>query len=115
MRSKIDVPIRLASERKAMLPSWLDGRAASEFGEQIANDIRRLMPLEKDGKPQKNPAKRLQKLARIVERVTVESAHHRFNFYQKAKFANALRWSLKDSGYAPDFIQEIVALILARM
>ena len=106
-----------------MLPSWLDGRAASEFGKQIANDIQRLMPVEKGAekgakkgaKGQKDPAKRLQKLARIVERVVAESGRHRYNFYQKAKFANALRWSLKDSGYEPDFIQEVVALILARM
>ena len=98
-----------------MLPSWLDGRAAKEFGTQIANEIRRLLPLEKGAKAQRSPAKRMQRLARIVERVSGQSAKHRFNFYQKAKFANALRWSLKDSGYAPDFIQEIVALILARM
>jgi hypothetical protein len=98
-----------------MLPTWLDGRTASEFGEQIATDIRRLMPLEKGAKAHNSPAKRLQKLTRIVERVAAESKQHRFNFYQKAKFANALRWSLKDSGYSPDFIQEVVALILARM
>jgi len=98
-----------------MLPRWLDGRTATEFGKEIANDIRNLMPLEKGAKAQKNPAKRLQKLARIVERTSARSAQHRFNFYQKAKFANALRWSLKDSGYTPDFIEEVVALILARM
>jgi len=98
-----------------MLPGWLDGRTATEFGKQIANDIRHLLPLEKGAKVQKSPAKRLQKLARIVERTSGQSAQHRFNFYQKAKFANALRWSLKDSGYAPDFIREVVALILARM
>jgi hypothetical protein len=98
-----------------MLPSWLDGRGATEFGKQIANDIRHLMPLEKGAKVRKSPAKRLQKLARIVERTSAQSAQHRFNFYQRAKFANALRWSLKDSGYTPDFIEEVVALILARM
>jgi hypothetical protein len=98
-----------------MLPSWLDGRTATEFGKQIANDIRDLMPIGKGAKIQKNPAKRLQKLARIVERVSGQSAQHRFNFYQKAKFANALRWALKDNGYAPDFIEEVVTLILARM
>jgi len=98
-----------------MLPSWLDARTASELGKQVADDIRRVMPVEKGARGQKDPAKRLQKLARIVERVTAQSARHRFNFYQKAKFANALRWSLKDSGYAPDFIQEVVTLILARM
>ena len=98
-----------------MLPRWLDGRTATEFGKEIANDIRNLMPLEKGAKAQKNPAKRLQKLARIVARTSAQSAQHRFNFYQKAKFANALRWSLKDSGYTPDFIEEVVALILARM
>ena len=80
-----------------MLPSWLDGRTATELGKQIADDIRHLMPLEKGAKGQKSPAKRLQKLARIVEKVSAQSAQHRFNFYQKAKFANALRWSLKDS------------------
>ena len=98
-----------------MLPSWLDGRTATEYGKQIANDIQRLMPVEKGVKGTKDPAKRMQKLMRVVERVSAESARQRFNFYQKAKFANALRWSLKDTGYAPDFIQEIVALILARM
>ena len=98
-----------------MLPSWLDGRPATKFGNEIANDIRKLVPLESGAKGQKNPGKRLQKMARIVERTSRESAQHRFNFYQKAKFANALKWSLKDSGYAPDFIEEVVALILARM
>ena len=98
-----------------MLPSWLDGRTATEYGKQIANDIQRLMPVEKGAKGTKDPAKRMQKLMRVVERVSAESARQRFNFYQRAKFANALRWSLKDNGYAPDFIQEIVALILARM
>ena len=98
-----------------MLPSWLDGRTAKEFGNEIANDIKALIPLERGAKAQKNPAKRLQKLARIVEKTSIESAKRRFNFYQKAKFANALRWSLKDSGYAPDFTEEVVALILARM
>jgi hypothetical protein len=98
-----------------MLPSWLDGRTATEFGKQIANDIRLLMPLEKGAHAPKSPAKRLQKLARIVERTSAQSAQHRFNFYQKAKFANALKWSLKENGYTPDFIEEVVALILARM
>src|SRR5438874_4778699 len=90
------------SRGKAMLPSWLDGRTAMEFGNEIANDIRKLMPLEKASNVQKSPAKRLQKLTRIVERTSAQSARHRFNFYQKAKFANALRWSLKGSGYTPD-------------
>jgi hypothetical protein len=100
----------------AMLPSWLDGGPAKDFGNEIANDIRALMPLGTDSKAgRKNPAKRLQKLARIVEKTSAESARRRFNFYQKAKFANALRWSLKDSGYAPDFTEEVVALLLARM
>ncbi len=98
-----------------MLPGWLDGRPATEFGNEIANDIRNLLPLEKGAKVQKNPAKRLQKLARIVERTSARSAESRFNFYQKAKFANALRWSLKDNGYTKDFIEEVVTLILARM
>lgn len=99
-----------------MLPSWLDGRPAREFGNEIANEIRALMPVKKDSKAgTMNPAKRLQKLAKIVEKTSAESRKRRFNFYQKAKFANALRWSLKDSGYAPDFTEEVVTLILARM
>jgi hypothetical protein len=98
-----------------MLPKWLDGRAAKEFGDEIANDIKALIPVDKDAKGQKNLAKRLQKMARIVEKTSAESRKRGFNFYQKAKFANALRWSLKDGGYAPDFTEEVVALMLARM
>jgi len=98
-----------------MLPSWLDGRPAAEFGKQIAKDIQQLMPIGNADHVRKNPAKRPQKLARIVERTSAYSAQHRLNVYQRAKFANALRWSLKDSGYAPEFIDEVVTLILARM
>jgi hypothetical protein len=98
-----------------MLPSWLDGRTATDLGRQIANDIRNLVPLEEGANVPKSPTKRLKKLAQIVESTTAQSARHRFNFYQKAKFANALRWSLKDSGYTPDFIEQVLALILPRM
>jgi hypothetical protein len=97
-----------------MLPKWLDGRGADEFGKEIADDIRRAVPLEAAKGP-KNAAKRAQKLARTVEKASGRSAKEGYNFYQRAKFGNALRWSLKESGYAPDFIQEVVALILARM
>lgn len=98
-----------------MLPRWLDGRTATEFGKQIADDVRKLMPLEKGAKVPKSLAKRQHKLAMIVARTSAQGAQHRFNFYQKAKFANALRWSLKDSGYTPDFVEEVLALILTRM
>jgi hypothetical protein len=98
-----------------MTPRWLDDRTATELGSEVATDIRHLLPIERGAKGQKNPAKRMQKLARIVERTSAASAQHRFNFYQKAKFANALRWSLNDAGYTPDFVEEVVGLILARM
>ena len=97
-----------------MLPKWLDGRAAAQFGEEIADDVRRVIPLEAS-RIAKNPAKRLQKLMRVVEKTSSRSAQHPLNIYQKAKFANALRWSLKDSGYTADFVDEVVTLILARM
>jgi hypothetical protein len=99
-----------------MLPRWLDGSAATQLGTEIAKDIQALIPAGKDNKGgHKNPAKRLQKLARIVDKTTAESRKQRFNFYQKAKFANALRWSLKDGGYPPDLIEEVIGLLLARM
>jgi len=98
-----------------MLPGWLDGRPAKEFGLRIAKEIQQALPVQSGAKTKKDAGKRVQKLARIVEKTSRESKEHRFNFYQKAKFANALRWSLKDSGYAPDFIEEVLGLILARM
>jgi hypothetical protein len=97
-----------------MFLNWFDGRSATQLGNEVAADIRHLLPLEADAK-QKNPVKRQQKLMRIVERTCAKGAQHRFNLYQKAKFANTLRWSLKDHGYSPDFTEEVVALILARI
>jgi hypothetical protein len=94
---------------------WLDARTAVELGNDVGNELRQLLASEKGAKTPKNRAKRMQKLARIVEWTSAQSAQHRFNSYQKAKFGNALRWSLKDNGFAPDFIEEVVTLILARM
>ena len=98
-----------------MMPRWLDGRTATELGNEIANDIRHLLPIEKGAKKPEESGEALAEAGANRREDERRSAQHRFNFYQKAKFANALRWSLKDAGYAPDFIEEVVGLILARM
>jgi hypothetical protein len=98
-----------------MLLGWFDTRAAVQFALETARDIQSAVP-PSDARPDKKQAgKRAKKLERIVLKVKAFSKQNRLNFYKKAKFANALKWSLKEAGYSDVFIREITGLVLVNL
>ncbi len=98
-----------------MVLGWLDSRAAVQFADSIARDIRAALPPSDERPGRKEADKRARKLERIVERTRGFSRDHRLNMYKKAKFANTLRWSLREAGYSDVFVREVVGLVLVNL
>src|SRR5262245_52937797 len=53
----------------------------------------------------KSVERALKSLDRMIVRIGSFGAERRPNFYQKAHFANRIKWAMKDAGYAAPFVE----------
>ena len=98
-----------------MLPKWFDAKDAVEFGEHMATEVARIVPLEASRATRKSATKRLEKFQRAIMHASDLKAQGRLNIYKKARCANTLRWSLIDKGYPKPFVEEVVRLVITRL
>lgn len=98
-----------------MVLGWFDARAAVEFANSTAEEIRRLVPPSDELPTRKEVGKRMKKLERVVLAAKAFSAKNRLNMYKKARLANTLRWSLTEAGYSSDFVREMVGLVVVNL
>jgi hypothetical protein len=98
-----------------MALKWFDSKASIAFAAEISREILVLIPPEAEEVKEKRQAKQLRRLERLLARVRTFSKQHQLNIYQRAKFANAVRWTLRDAGYPKDFIESVLAMMLPIM
>lgn len=98
-----------------MVLGWFDTRAAVQFANETSRDIQAALPPSDERPDKKQAGKRAKKLERIVLKANAFSKRNKLNFYKKAKYANTLKWSLKEAGYSDAFIREITGLILVNL
>jgi hypothetical protein len=98
-----------------MLLGWFDTRAAVAFARETARDIQAALPPSEETPSRKQAGKRAKKLERIVLKAKTFSRGNKLNVYKKAKFANTLKWDLKEAGYSEVFIREVVGLVLVNL
>jgi hypothetical protein len=98
-----------------MLLKWFDAEASVAFGTEIAREVQVLIPTGGEAFKEKDYPKKLKNLERLLLRVRTFSKQHHLNTYQKAKFANTVRWSLREAGYPKDFIESVLGMMLPIM
>ena len=98
-----------------MLFKWFDSSAAVAFGEHMAAEVARIVPLEASRATRKTATKQLDKFQRAIMHAGDLRAAGRLNIYTKARCANALRWNLIDKGYPKPFVEEVVRLVITRL
>ena len=98
-----------------MLLQWFDATAAVEFGEHMAAEVARIVPLDASQVTRKSAAKQLGKFQRAIMHAGDLKAQGRLNIYKKARCANTLRWALIDKGYPKAFVEEVVRLVITRL
>jgi hypothetical protein len=98
-----------------MVFEWLNAAAAISFGEQMAEDVARIVPLDASRSTRKHASKQMEKFRRAILHASDLRAKVPLNVYKKARCANTLRWALLDKGYPKPFVEEIVRLVITRL
>jgi hypothetical protein len=98
-----------------MVLKWFDATTSVAFADEISHEIQVLIPVTGENIPEKHYTKQVKSLERLLTRVRTFSKQHHLNIYQKAKFANTVRWSLREAGYPKDFIESVLAMVLPVM
>lgn len=91
---------------------WFDAGAAEAQADQAVAEIERLLPSAQVATPGEARKKQVGKLGPTIDRHRHQATMASYNIYQKAKFANRVKWRLRDAGYVDDFIDSIVRLLI---
>ena len=94
-----------------MILKWFDAGEIVLFSQEVIRDIKLLFPIaEKKGKaiPKKDFRKKFEKL---ITTIRSYASKNKLNLYKKAKFLNAIKWELRESGYEDEFIDDVIPLI----
>ena len=94
-----------------MISTWFNASEAVAFGEEIADEVERLFPLEERRTKPRNAKKEQNKLGALLIRVKAFSSRTPLNIYKKAKFLNTVKWKLRDAGHDEQFVNDVVALL----
>ncbi len=91
---------------------WLDSVAAEKQADHAVEEIERLVPHTELTGAADIQKKQLRKLERTISDHRRQYAAAGYNIYQKAKFANRVKWALRDRGYPDVFIDSLVRLLI---
>jgi hypothetical protein len=98
-----------------MILSWLDARAATEFGATLAAFFVQRVPLDAKLSEKKFAAKAQDVLAKMALQVDRFKAQNKLNTYKKAKLANAFKWALRDAGYDSTYVDRMGEWLTIRL
>jgi hypothetical protein len=96
--------------------SWFDASEFQRFGEELAVQFMQEKPAAGEGNRKtrrmlevtgKGADPVQATLRRLAIRISAFEARKNANFYKKAKFANAFKWKLIESGYDAGFADEL--------
>ncbi len=91
---------------------WLDATEAEKQADQAVEEVQRLVPHTELTGGADIRKKQLQKLDRTINNHRRQYSTAGYNIYKKAKFANRVKWRLRDGGYPNDFIDSLVRLLI---
>ena len=94
-----------------MIFSFFDTRETLAFAKEIADELRQSFPNTPEDPAPKTLRKESRKFDRIVARTHAFAQKNKPNIYKKAKFLNAVKWQLRESGHDSQFVEEIVRLL----
>ena len=89
---------------------WLDSTEAVAQADSAIEEVGRIVPLAQLTDASTSRSKQMQKLERTIDKHRRQYAG--YNIYQKAKFANRVKWCLRDRNYPNEFIDSLVRLLI---
>jgi len=99
------------------MPSrWFDTKELDEFADSLVADLTKHFPPAGAAISGKKTFERLRRLfGATFGRIDQFARSHTLNLYTKARFANRVRWALKEAGYPPDFVAAMTQEIMVHV
>lgn len=95
---------------------WFDTAEVDELARSIAAElVKRIPPAALDSHTKKAADRLRNAHDAIFDRAAKFARTRKLNLYKKARLGNQFRWSLREAGYPPEFVQswtyELVTLV----
>ncbi len=99
-----------------MLGGWFNTQELDAFADALVADLVRRFPPSAEGSEGRKQFEKLRRtFGATFQRIDAYAASHRLNLYKKARFANRIRWALRDAGYPADFVRTMTQEAVAHM
>lgn len=87
--------------------SFLDAKAAKAFGSEMARFYIERMPLNATLKDKQFASKSRHVIDKMGTQIATHKKLNKLNIYKIAQMSNAFKWTLKDAGYADDYVDRL--------
>lgn len=99
-----------------MLSGLFNTRELDEFADSLVADLTRHFPPSGTTVSGKKTFEQLRRrFGATFGRIDQFARSHTLNLYTKARFANRVRWALKEAGYPPDFVSTMTQEVVVHM
>lgn len=95
--------------------SFLDAKASKAFGAEMARSYIERMPPNLTLSEKQFASKSKHAIEKMSVQIAAHKQHNKLNLYKIAQMANAFKWTLKDAGYADDFIDKLTQWFVVRV
>ena len=99
-----------------MALTWFDAKKSKEFGTALAVFFIEKVPANNNQTVDEEYfARKTKKALAAMENQVVEFKKiNRLNIYKRAQLGNTFKWTLKNAGYAPDYINELTMWLVKK-
>lgn len=95
--------------------SFLDASAAKAFGTEMARSYIERMPPNVALTEKQFTSKSKHTIEKMSVQIAAHKKQNKLNVYKVAQMANAFKWTLKDAGYADDYINKLTQWFVVRV
>lgn len=96
-----------------MLLSWFDASEAKKFGADLACFyIERSGPSVLNKKDKFVAKKQDELLKKVLQMVVRFKLEHKLNMYKKAQLGNSFKWTLKEAGCDPLYVDQLTGWLM---
>lgn len=94
---------------------WFNSAKAIALGDELAKTVCALVPHEGVANQAKYQSKLNYAKEKLEKHIHTFQQDNALNFYTTAKLLNTFKWRLKDGGYPPQLIDDLVMWILLEL
>lgn len=96
--------------------SWWDVREEKQFGYSLAELLIDRLGLEEPVLNNRLKGKKHDAMLHtMLQRIASFKLDRKLNTYKKAQIGNAFKWTLKDKGYDPDYVDQLTNWLMLKI